>query len=129
MGDTEVTSRTGIRADRRKQLRANRTNQGGMKAAANILAEMENRDAERLRYSESGKARSPISRWTRILGGSRIVVLTGGTCLWFFGTQAFFVLEARNVVRKHPFVKNAPAELTDLSISQAPGMKLSYFGY
>lgn len=51
------------------------------------------------------------------------------TYLWFLGTQTFWVLEAHNVARKLPFVKRTPAALSDLSIAQASGMKLSYFGY
>jgi hypothetical protein len=70
-----------------------------------------------------------MSRWTRVLISFGIAAVACGTYLWFFGTQTFFVLEARNTARKLPFVKQTPIELTDLSISQAPGMKLSYFGY
>jgi hypothetical protein len=70
-----------------------------------------------------------MSRWKRILISFGIVVVACVTYLWLFGTQTFFVLEAHNVARKLPFVKRTPIELTDLSISQAPGMKLSYFGY
>jgi hypothetical protein len=70
-----------------------------------------------------------MSRWKRILISFGIVVVACVTFLWRFGTQTFFVLEAQNVARKLPFVKRTPIELTELSISQAPGMKLSYFGY
>jgi hypothetical protein len=47
----------------------------------------------------------------------------------FFGIQTFCALEARNTARKLPVVSNTPVALSDLSISQAPGKKLSYFGY
>lgn len=43
--------------------------------------------------------------------------------------QALFVLEPHNTARKLPFLRRTPVELSDLSISKAPGMKLSYFGY
>jgi hypothetical protein len=71
----------------------------------------------------------PMFRWKRVLTSFGIVVIGCVTYLWLFGTQTFFVLEAHNAARKLPFVKLAPIELADLSISQAPGMKLSYFGY
>ncbi len=70
-----------------------------------------------------------MSRWKRVLSSFGIVVVACVTYLWLFGTQTFFVLEAHNVARKLPFVKRTPIELADLSISQAPGMNLSYFGY
>jgi hypothetical protein len=70
-----------------------------------------------------------MSRWTRVLISFGIAAVACGTYLWLFGAQTFFVLEAHNIARKLPFVKQTPVELTDLSISKAPGMKLSYFGY
>ncbi|HXL22808.1 MAG TPA: hypothetical protein VOA78_10095 [Candidatus Dormibacteraeota bacterium] len=70
-----------------------------------------------------------MSRWTRVLSLFGIVVVACITYLWFFGTQTFFVLEAYSVARKLPFVRRTPIEQTDLSISQAPGLNLSYFGY
>lgn len=70
-----------------------------------------------------------MSRRKRVLMSFGIVAVACVTYLWLFGTQTFFVLEAHNVARKLPFVKRTPIELTDLSISQAPGLKLSYFGY
>jgi len=70
-----------------------------------------------------------MSRWKRVLISFGIVIVACVTYLWLFGTQTFFVLEAHKVARKLPFVKRTPIELTDLSISQAPGMNLSYFGY
>jgi hypothetical protein len=70
-----------------------------------------------------------MSRWIRVLIVFGIAVVACGTYIWLFGTQTFFVLEARNTARKLPFVKQTPVELTDLSISQAPGLTLSYFGY
>jgi hypothetical protein len=70
-----------------------------------------------------------MSRWKRVLISFGIVIVACVTYLWLFGTQTFFVLEAHSAARKLPFVKLTPIELTDLSVSQAPGMKLSYFGY
>ncbi len=70
-----------------------------------------------------------MSRRMRVLVSFGIAVVVGGTYLWLFGTQTFFVLEAHNAGRKLPFIKQAPIQPMDLSISQAPGMKLSYFGY
>jgi hypothetical protein len=49
--------------------------------------------------------------------------------LWFFGVATMFVLEARYVGWKTPVVKRTPVELSDQSISQAPGRRLTYFGY
>ena len=48
--------------------------------------------------------------------------------LWFFGTQTFFTLWARNVGRKVPIVKTVPVDLKDLSISQAKGERVSFMG-
>jgi hypothetical protein len=70
-----------------------------------------------------------MSRWKRVLITFGIVAVAGVMYLWLFGTQTFLVLEAHNAARKLPFIKLKPVELTDLSISLAPGMKLSYFGY
>jgi len=70
-----------------------------------------------------------MSKRTRILIGLGAVVVVCGTYLWLFGVQTFLALEARDIARKTPVVKKAPLELADLSISQAPGKRLSYFGY
>src|SRR5713226_5547759 len=70
-----------------------------------------------------------MSRGKRVLMSFGVLGVACVTYLWFFGTQTFFVLEAHYVARKVPFVRRTPMELTDLSISQAPGMNLSYFGY
>jgi hypothetical protein len=55
--------------------------------------------------------------------------LVAGFCVWHFGVAALFVLENRYVGWKFPVAKETPVELTDLSISQAQGPRLSYFGY
>ena len=70
-----------------------------------------------------------MSRWARVLGNLAIVVLSCGIYLYFFGLQTFVSVEARFVARKMPVVNRVPVELQDLSISQAPGKKLAYFGY
>ena len=70
-----------------------------------------------------------MSKWMRVWVGLGITVLVCGIYLWFFGVQTFFALDARNIARKTPVVRNVLIELPDLSISQAPGKKLSYFGY
>jgi len=70
-----------------------------------------------------------MSRWKRVLISFGIVIAACVTYLWLFGTQTFFILEAHSAARKLPFVKLTPIELTDLSVSQDPGIKLSYFGY
>jgi hypothetical protein len=70
-----------------------------------------------------------MSRWTRVLISFGIMGVACVTYLWLFGTQTFLVVEAHNISRKLPFVNRTPVELTDLSISRAPGLTLSYFGY
>jgi hypothetical protein len=49
--------------------------------------------------------------------------------IWLFGVQTGFALQAWNVGRKLPEVKNAPRNLPDLSVNPSPGARLSYFGY
>jgi hypothetical protein len=70
-----------------------------------------------------------MSKWMRILIGLGIVVVACGAYLWFFGVQTFYIWETRSVARKEPVVWTTPVELFDSSISQAPGKRLSYFGY
>jgi hypothetical protein len=54
--------------------------------------------------------------------------LCASVYLWFFGTQTFFALWARNVGRKVPIVKSVPVGLKDVSVSQAKGERLSFLG-
>jgi hypothetical protein len=49
--------------------------------------------------------------------------------LWLFGIQTGFALQAWNIGRKVPEVKNTPRDLTDLSVNSSSGTSLSYFGY
>ena len=69
-----------------------------------------------------------MSRWKRTLIALAIVVIGGGTYLWFFGPQTFFALQSRKMGRDVPIVKSVPTELQDLSVSKAPGQKLSFMG-
>lgn len=71
----------------------------------------------------------PMSKWARILIVLGGMAALGAMYLWFFGIATMFVIETRYIAWKAPIVKKAPIELTDLSISQMPGRKLSYFGY
>lgn len=70
-----------------------------------------------------------MSRRTRILFGLGIAIILCGTYLYFFGIQTYFSVGAHYTARKMPLLKMVPVELPDLSISQASGKKLSYFGY
>ena len=70
-----------------------------------------------------------MSRRKRILVSLGILAVVGITYFWLFGIQTIFVVGAHNAARKLPFLNRTPVALTDLSISQAPGMKLSYLSY
>jgi hypothetical protein len=70
-----------------------------------------------------------MSKWIRILIGFGILVVLGIAYIWFFGVQTFYVWETRKVARTNPLMWTTPVALTDLSISQSPGRKFSYFGY
>jgi hypothetical protein len=69
-----------------------------------------------------------MTRWKgRLLWASAILTVCV-VYLWFFGTQTFFALWARNVGRRVPIVKSVPVDLKDLSISHAKGERLSFMG-
>jgi hypothetical protein len=70
-----------------------------------------------------------VSLWKRILIAIGIVIVACGTYLWFFGAETLFVWKAHSLGKELPFVKRTPSALEDLSVSQAPGTTLSYFGY
>ena len=70
-----------------------------------------------------------MSKWKRILISLGIVVLVCGAYIWFFGLQTFFIWQARRMARIDPALWMTPVALSDLSVSRAPGKKLSYFGY
>lgn len=74
-------------------------------------------------------SRRAMSKRQRIFLVWANVFLVAGFYVWYFGAATLFVLETRYVEWKSPIVKKIPVELTDLSVSQAPGLKLSYFGY
>src|SRR5713101_4612556 len=67
-------------------------------------------------------------RQRKLVIWANVFIITG-FCVWHFGVATLFVLETHYVVWKFPLVWKTPMELTDLSISQAPGQRLSYFGY
>jgi hypothetical protein len=69
-----------------------------------------------------------MSKWIRIIIALGIVGFLGGTYLWFFGIQTFFVFETRKWGREVPIVKSVPIELQDSSVSKAQGEKLSFMG-
>src|SRR5580704_7314623 len=69
-----------------------------------------------------------MSKWIRIIIALGIVGFLGGTYLWFFGIQTFFVFETRKWGREVPIVKSVPIELQDASVSKAQGEKLSFMG-
>jgi hypothetical protein len=70
-----------------------------------------------------------MSRRKRILTSVGILIIASVTYLYFFGIKTLLVVQAHNTARKVPFINRTLAPLTDLSISQTPGMKLSYLGY
>jgi|SRR5580693_10422272 hypothetical protein len=70
-----------------------------------------------------------MSRWKRLLVGLGIATLLCGFYASFFGVQTFLTLKARYIAWKQTAMNKIPVELTDLSISQADGKKLSYCGY
>ncbi len=70
-----------------------------------------------------------MSKRGRVLFWLGAFVLLSFAYLWCFGVQTFFLLQTRKIARKAPVARNVPVELSDLSISPAPGKKLSYLGY
>lgn len=70
-----------------------------------------------------------MAKWMRILIGFAILVVFCAAYVWFFGVQTFYAWETRKVARTNPLMWARPVPLADLSITQSPGRKLSYFGY
>jgi len=70
-----------------------------------------------------------MSKRGHIILGVGITVIACCVYLWFFGIQTFSLIQARRLARHAPVVMLTPIELSDSSISRAPGRKLSYFGY
>jgi hypothetical protein len=69
-----------------------------------------------------------MSKWKRRLLWATGVLTVCVAYLWFFGTQTFFALWARNIGRKTPIVNSVPVNLNDVSVSQAKGEKLAFMG-
>jgi hypothetical protein len=70
-----------------------------------------------------------MSRRKRILVASGIAVVVGGMYVWLFGFQTACALMVRYSYRKLPDAAKIPVPLSDLSISNVPHRKASYFGY
>ena len=70
-----------------------------------------------------------MDKRTRLLIVVGVGIALCGVYVWLFGVQTLLTLQARSMKRKFPVIKETPVALTDLSISQALGQKLSYFGY
>lgn len=73
--------------------------------------------------------RAEMSKRRRIILGVGLGIIACCVYLWFFGIQTFCLIQARRLARDAPVVTLTPTEPPDLSISQAPGQKLDYFGY
>jgi hypothetical protein len=69
-----------------------------------------------------------MSKWKRVGLALGIALILGTVYAWLFGVQTFFAIETRKIAREIPIVKSAPRELQDLSVSDAPGQKLSFMG-
>jgi hypothetical protein len=69
-----------------------------------------------------------MSKWKHRVVWASAVVTVCIVYLWFFGSQTFFALWARNVGRKVPIVKSVPVDLKDVSVSQAKGERVSFMG-
>ena len=70
-----------------------------------------------------------MSTRARIFIGLGAAFVLCGVYVWFFGVQTYFIWEAHRVARQEPVVLTKLTPLLDSSISAAPGVKLSYFGY
>jgi len=70
-----------------------------------------------------------MSKWKRILTALGIIVIVVGVYLNFFGFQTMTALIVRHQCRKLPDVARFPVALADVSISDVPRTKVSYFGY
>jgi hypothetical protein len=70
-----------------------------------------------------------MSKWMRILVALGIGIVVVGIYLSYFGMQTACALLVRYQYRKIPDIETIPAPLADLSISDVPHKKVSYFGY
>ncbi len=70
-----------------------------------------------------------MPKWMRILVALGVGIVVVGIYLSYFGMQTASALLVRYQYRKIPDVEKTPAPLADLSISDVPHKKASYFGY
>jgi hypothetical protein len=70
-----------------------------------------------------------MSTWRWVLFGLGVLLVAGVVFAYFFGLQTMYVWEAHKAARQEPGFWVKPVALTDLAVSEAPGSKLSYFGY
>lgn len=71
----------------------------------------------------------PMTNRKRTLVWISSILTLAFVYIWLFGVQTGFALQAWNIGRKLPEVKNSPRDLTDLSVNSSSGTHLSYFGY
>jgi hypothetical protein len=72
--------------------------------------------------------KAPVPKWVRVLIGFGIAAVVGGI-YWLFGLQTEMALITRYKFGKVPEVWKIPVALPDLSISDVPHKRVSYFGY
>lgn len=70
-----------------------------------------------------------MTKRARILSFLGVLLAICVLYLWFFGFTTGLACEARYIGWKTPEVYAIPTSLSDLGVSQAPGLKLTYFGY
>jgi len=70
-----------------------------------------------------------MPRRARILLWSVVGLLVFCPFMHLFGWQTLFAVEARYFAWKEPFLWSVPVALADQSISESPGVRMSYNGY
>lgn len=70
-----------------------------------------------------------MGKWVRIAIVLAAMVITCLVYVVLFGAPTISMLEVRHMASKAPVKDRVPVPLPDLSVSQATGTKLSYFGY
>jgi len=70
-----------------------------------------------------------MSKGKHALIGLGIAIVICSVYARFFGLQTFLMWKTSRVGRQQPVVWITPAQLVDLSLSQGPRTRLSYFGY
>ena len=73
--------------------------------------------------------KGPMPKWVWVFIGFGIVAVAGCIYLWLFGVQTGMTLITRYKFGKAPEVWKTPVALTDLSVSNVPHKRVSYFGY